>query len=98
MILKALYKAKSVQTLPPPQAFLIESSNRCGRKFRDAQAVLTLAGKVQTTKQSLQSHIFILGEQLSDNLLVFMNYFYGFYEYAFTASNLCTELSSAFHI
>ena len=31
--------------LPPPQALLIESSNRCGRKFRDAQAVLTLAGK-----------------------------------------------------
>ena len=25
----------------------IESSNRCGRKFRDAQAVLTLAGKAR---------------------------------------------------
>ena len=25
--------------LPPPQALLIESSNRCGRKFRDARAV-----------------------------------------------------------
>ena len=33
--------------LPPPQALLIESSNRCGRKFRDAQAVLTLAGKAR---------------------------------------------------
>ncbi len=27
--------------------FLIESSNRCGRKFRDAQAVLTLEGKAR---------------------------------------------------
>ncbi len=33
--------------LPPPQALLIESNNRCGRKFRDAQAVLTLAGKAR---------------------------------------------------
>ena len=36
-----------VDCLPPPQALLIESSNRCGRKFRDAQAVLTLAGKAR---------------------------------------------------
>ena len=45
-----IYKAEVIENpfppemLPPPQALLIESSNRCGRKFRDAQAVLTLAG------------------------------------------------------
>ena len=36
--------------LPPPQALLIESSNRCRRIFRDAQAVSTLAGKAQVSK------------------------------------------------
>ncbi len=44
----ALKNAKeTLSDLPPPQALLIESSNRCGRKFRDAQAVLTLAGKAR---------------------------------------------------
>ena len=47
---KALENRNQVDTiylLPPPQALLVESSNRCGRKFRDAQAVLTLAGKAR---------------------------------------------------
>ncbi len=44
---KGTAEASTVGTLPPPQALLIESSNRCGRKFRDAQAVLILAGKAR---------------------------------------------------
>ncbi len=44
---KTKWRRFSQSSLPPPQALLIESSNRCGRKFRDAQAVLTLAGKAR---------------------------------------------------
>ncbi len=47
------------QMLPPPQALLIESSNRCGRKFRDAQAVLTLAGK-GCASLNLRPHLLLL--------------------------------------
>ncbi len=43
--------------LPPPQALLIESSNRCGHKFRDAQAVFV---KTACASLNLRPHLLLL--------------------------------------